>query len=1114
MKPLKNAFLFFLLLFVIFSLFCGTFVLAQENYRDKEKENRLAETMGFDPKIYAMLNINNLTMWERRDGKSNHSPKEEDGTYFPRGTSHVIYQDGFVWGAKAYIDAGHTQPAPFDQLIRVGGATYGTGSRAGWVIGEGANAVPVDQDNPRVRIYRIRRDWKEKLKDWNGDWTYIVRQEAADCFEKPSSDVTEEEMRQIYDDYTWCWENWPVDLGAPYIDRNGNGVYDPPPGGATVRELIEGNYDEPGIAGADLNHPADQVIWAVWNDLNRSLRFGSEPTGLEVQSTVWGYNLWGSPLGNVFFRRIRFTNKGGVEIDTSGSKGVFYLDSMYVSQWSDPDIGDAGDDLAGCDPGLNLGFAYNSNATDNLFREFHLPPPAIGYDILQGPVLFSPGDRAVFDLKYKQDFKNMGITSFSHYISFSGQEPPVGYVNSIYFYKLMRGYAHVLSRNQYFPHPPNVTPGPFPFSGDPLLRTGFIDGLGNDWSPLPGDRRILCNTGPFQLAPGETQEVVLALVCGLGADNLSSISVMKYNDRFAQSAYDALFSVPQPPKPPHVNVSEMDGKVILEWGSDRQRVAEIEKAESPVGGLKFEGYTVYQLPSANAAKKEATRIATFDLPTGPTVVLDEVFDQASGQYLRIPVQFGSNSGIRREFVFDRDYLRGIDKINNGSEYYLAVTAYSVASAPNFIPKTLESPLQIITVVPQSRGLGEVIGSDYGQVVDAVIHTQGSGSAIITPVVIEPNTIIPATYTISWDADSTWKITKEGTNLVSGQTNYSGDEDYPIVDGIKVKVSDVHFAAPLDFSDYRVDPADHAANYKIDSYYSNGWAADATSLTVRGFGTKDISLLQNDIELRFTGEYADDGVTIKEGTGSMATFIGAHNYSIAEHPLNPNPGSDEPFPIRIPFEVWDVERDMQINILIYDRIQTADSVPFYAFNPAGRMYCYLNSLPYRETALDTIDERQNTWNLVFRKTDWQTGDVISVKYADPIIPGVDEFTYSTAGLETTVNNNLKKKDVRRIGVFPNPYYAFNPLETHQADKFVTFNNLPPKATVRIFNLAGHLVKVIEKNDNSKFLRWDLRNQSNYYVASGVYIAYINMPVEDLTRILKLVIIMETEFLPVY
>ncbi|NIU07303.1 MAG: hypothetical protein GWN81_00190, partial [Phycisphaerae bacterium] len=64
--------------------------------------------------------------------------------------------------------------------------------------------------------------------------------------------------------------------------------------------------------------------------------------------------------------------------------------------------------------------------------------------------------------------------------------------------------------------------------------------------------------------------------------------------------------------------------------------------------------------------------------------------------------------------------------------------------------------------------------------------------------------------------------------------------------------------------------------------------------------------------------------------------------------------------------------------------------------------------------------------------------------------------------------MAKEDVEEINVFPNPYYGFNPQETDLLDRFVTFNHLPEKATIRIIDLAGTIVRTLEKNDDSQFL----------------------------------------------
>ncbi len=70
-------------------------------------------------------------------------------------------------------------------------------------------------------------------------------------------------------------------------------------------------------------------------------------------------------------------------------------------------------------------------------------------------------------------------------------------------------------------------------AGDPVSGAGHIDGLGEIYSFVPGDKRLYCSSGPFQMATGDTQEVIVALITGLGADRLSSISVMKHNAKWA-----------------------------------------------------------------------------------------------------------------------------------------------------------------------------------------------------------------------------------------------------------------------------------------------------------------------------------------------------------------------------------------------------------------------------------------------------------------------------------------------------------------------------------------------------------------------------------------------------
>ena len=111
----------------------------------------------------------------------------------------------------------------------------------------------------------------------------------------------------------------------------------------------------------------------------------------------------------------------------------------------------------------------------------------------------------------------------------------------------------------------------------------------------------------------------------------------------------------------------------------------------------------------------------------------------------------------------------------------------------------------------------------------------------------------------------------------------------------------------------------------------------------------------------------------------------------------------------------------------------------------------------------------------------------------------------------------------IKVVPNPYYGNSSYETNRTDTRVRITNLPNKCTIKIFSLNGTLVRTIKRdvsdleseytrpaygdggttasastgNDINKskrvpYVDWDLKNQSNIAVASGLYIFHVDVP----------------------
>jgi hypothetical protein len=131
------------------------------------------------------------------------------------------------------------------------------------------------------------------------------------------------------------------------------------------------------------------------------------------------------------------------------------------------------------------------------------------------------------------------------------------------------------------------------------------------------------------------------------------------------------------------------------------------------------------------------------------------------------------------------------------------------------------------------------------------------------------------------------------------------------------------------------------------------------------------------------------------------------------------------------------------------------------------------------------------------------------------PNSTADAFAVTAPENTYNSDLAKSDAEKINVFPNPYYGYQYRETAPDEHYVTFSHLPDNAVIRIFDLSGVLVRTINHNPvNGQFERWYLQNDNNYPVASGIYVAYIDMPGLGTTKILKLAVIQEQQMLKVY
>lgn len=1078
----------------------------------------------------SVLDVNNSTVWIVNDGKFEWvDPFSGVNGTMPKRTAGPVFAQGFVWGGVLYENG-------VRQGVRVNGSTYESGMDAGRVLWDpttGNVTGPDDFSPKKYHVWRVHRRWKSSSFD--------VTAAAAYFFGKDLSEVTDAERQAILEQYEYDWNNWPAAWGAPYQECNGQLGYQPAEDRNRDGEFdcaTEG--DIPGFPGAD------QTLWVVTNDLKPGTSersYGSLSVGMEYQFTIWGYDFPATnPLGNINFIRTRliFTGRPDSPADAR-------LDSMFVVWWVDPDVGDYSDDFAGSDTTLSLGYAYNANPRDGGYEPFNLPPPAVGWDFLQGPVN-AQGD-------------TLGMTAFVYFAAGSDvSDPDLGeYSGSLQWFNLMRGFR---PRPEYPAGDPFVDPttgrvSKFALTGDPVTGRGWIDGQ----ELPPGDRRIVLSSGPFSMQKGDTVDVVVGQIAALGVNNLSSISLLRFYDLFAQFAFDNNFVLPSPPNVPPVRVSELDQQVVLDWGYDLSAVANVESYQK--SGFVFEGYNVYQLPSPTASVAEGVRLATFDKKNLITIVFDNAFDPQTGFVLEKPVQFGSDEGIKRYITITNDAIRQ-QPLANGVTYYFAVTSYAVLAEAVDAPfRVLESTPVVIAATPQPSKPGSTVPPEAESDVE-MVH-QGASTAGIQVKIANPSVVQNGEYRIEFayynpatgqtktelaEEDTLtsvagvfeheqyseghrfnvgdpwplrWRLLRDGQPVVDAwfpQIDPEGPvtpQEAPLVGGLQVYVPFV----VAQIAEWKSEGTRWVTGVNFGGEAFFGGATIGANF----FGSTLSASELEPVVLEFQGDttsgpangWASKGAVYIRSAGYA--YKGTGYLPFAAYVLNPDGTKGRQ--VNVSF----VEATVDCSNMRWDMgllLTSADfddgQIPSECLDLGGREYILIHKSKYNEGAGYNDANRALDADVMFAIWPAQRGNHPYLEapfklYFYPAVPlsVADRYTFSVEGI-ITGDSTLKRQAVKNINAFPNPYFGFSRLETSRFQKFVTFTHLPERATIRIFTLAGIPVRVIEHDSPSQFERWDLTNQEGIPVASGIYLVHIDTPYGE--KVLKLAIVQEEQILQKY
>ena len=215
------------------------------------------------------------------------------------------------------------------------------------------------------------------------------------------------------------WIKWPVNQGAPWVDVNNNGVYEPP-------------TDYPVMKG-------EQNLFCSFNDGYRdSLQSLSATLPLRAEVHMYAYARANSPCADAIHYEWSIINKGRSQW-TDFSAGIF----------SDIDLGTSNNDLAGTDSALGLVYGYNGTPTDPIYGAI---PPAVG--IVVKSAEGHSNNRADFASRWRCPF-----------------DCPT---DSLEMYRVLHG-LRISGESWINPYTNQATK--FAFSGNPVTQTGWRDSL-------------------------------------------------------------------------------------------------------------------------------------------------------------------------------------------------------------------------------------------------------------------------------------------------------------------------------------------------------------------------------------------------------------------------------------------------------------------------------------------------------------------------------------------------------------------------------------------------------------------------------------------------------------
>lgn len=599
---------------------------------------------------------------------------------------------------------------------------------------------------------------------------------------------------------------WPGngDIGAgqdnilgPFFDQNQDGIYDPEAGDYPWYDLT----DQLDCRNQRREDPVplfgDENLFWIFNDNgNIHSESGGDPIGMEIRAQAFAFSSDDEINSMTFYNYVLI------------NQGTLSLTDTYFGQWVDCDVGTAVDDYVGCDVQRGLGYGYNGDATDESSQSsegYGSNPPAVGVDFFEGPYQDADGIDNPLTLNYQEAIDGHGIPyggigigygddvidnerfGMRAFVFHNNDATPRGDPNiAIEYYQYLKGIWRdgtpmTYGGNGYDPNNPGAQRSFYMFPGDTdPIGWGTEGNVQQPWSEagegnVPADRRFIQSAGPFNLEPGNVNNITVGAVYARATSGglEASVDLVRVADDKAQNLFDNCFEIVEGPDQPGQSISEFDKKLILYLTNDAINsnnyketysrkdptipdiiIVDGEIVEVPEEDqvYNFQGYKIYQLADASVTVDQlddpdfARLIYQSDIKDGITQLINYEFDPNLG--LSVPVEKvnGADEGIRHsyEIVEDAFATTDVNLVNfktycfltmaYGYNEYLPYTISDGAATGQASPyiqsrKSATGSIQTICGIPhkiESQDGGTVLNSNYGDGVE-ITRIEGRGS---------------------------------------------------------------------------------------------------------------------------------------------------------------------------------------------------------------------------------------------------------------------------------------------------------------------------------------------------------------------------------------------------